>query len=167
MSYKNISDFKRVLESKTKVRFQDCDPFNHLNNAAYLNYFINAREDQLLDNYGIDIYEMARKEGKSWVVGSNQIAYLKPAFLMEDVVIQTQLLHFGDSHIAVELRMLNAAKTEVKSVMWSTFVHFNLLHQKREIHSDEFMKLFHKVANPVKEKSFEERVVTFKKQKLS
>ncbi len=34
-----------VLGSKTKIRFQDCDPFNHLNNAAYINYLINARED--------------------------------------------------------------------------------------------------------------------------
>ena len=117
---------QNILESKTKVRFQDCDPFNHLNNAAYLNYFMNAREDQLIDNYGIDIYKMARKEGRSCVVGSNQITYLKPAFLMEEIVIQSQLLQFGDSHLLVELRMLNLDKTEIKAIMWSTFVHFNL-----------------------------------------
>ena len=70
------------LESNVKIRFQDCDPFNHLNNAAYINYLINAREDQILEHYKIDIYKMARTTGKSWVVGSNQIAYINPAFLM-------------------------------------------------------------------------------------
>lgn len=70
-----MKELPKILESRTKIRFQDCDPFNHLNNAAYLNYFINAREDQLIINYGIDIYQMDQKEGKSWVVGSNQIAY--------------------------------------------------------------------------------------------
>lgn len=161
-----MPEFQNVLESKTKVRFQDCDPFNHLNNAAYLNYFMNAREDQLIDNYGIDIYKMARKEGKSWVVGSNQIAYLKPAFLMEEIVIQSQLLQFGNSHLLVELRMLNSDKTEIKAIMWSTFVHFNLLQQKRETHSEEFMALFKNVVNPTTEPSFEQRISAVKKQKL-
>tara|TARA_R110000772_G_scaffold111072_1_gene214792 strand:+ start:304 stop:789 length:486 start_codon:yes stop_codon:yes gene_type:complete len=161
-----MQEFQNVLESKTKVRFQDCDPFNHLNNAAYLNYFMNAREDQLIDNYGVDIYKMARKEGKSWVVGSNQIAYLKPAFLMEEIVIQSQLLQFGDSHLLVELRMLNSDKTEIKAIMWSTFVHFNLVQQKRETHSEEFMELFKNVLNPVIEPSFEQRISAVKKQKL-
>lgn len=161
-----MPELRNILESKTKVRFQDCDPFNHLNNAAYLNYFMNAREDQLIDNYGIDIYKMARKEGKSWVVGSNQIAYLKPAFLMEEIVIQSQLLQFGDSHLLVELRMLNSDKTEIKAIMWSTFVHFNLLEQKRETHSEEFMELFNNVVNPVTDSSFEQRVMAFKKQNL-
>ena len=160
---KNLS---KILKSKTKVRFQDCDPFNHLNNAAYLNYFMNAREDQLINNYGIDIYEMARKEGKSWVVGSNQIAYLKPAFLMEEVIIESQLLQFEESQLLVELRMFNANKTEVKSVMWSTFVHFNLLQQKKEIHSEAFMKLFKSVVNPIDEAVFEARISALRKLRV-
>ena len=156
----------KILESRTKIRFQDCDPFNHLNNAAYLNYLINAREDQLIDNYDIDIYKMARKNGISWVVGSNQIAYLKPAFLMEEVIIESQLLQFDNSQLLVELKMLNSSKTEVKAVMWSSFVHFNLLRQTREVHSEEFMKLFQAVVSPVEEKFFEQRVLSFKKQRV-
>ena len=161
-----MQELPQVLTSRTKVRFQDCDPFNHLNNAAYLNYFINAREDQLIDNYGIDIYKMARKEGKSWVVGSNQIAYLKPAFLMEEVIIESQLLQFEESQLLVELRMLNSDRSEIKAIMWSTFVHFNLLQQKREPHSEEFLNLFNNVVNPVPQPSFEKRISAFKKQKL-
>ena len=161
-----MKNLEKVLESKAKIRFQDCDPFNHLNNAAYLNYFMNAREDQLIDNYDIDIYKMARKEGKSWVVGDNQIAYLRPAFLMEDVVIQSRLLKFDESKIQVELCMLNANKTEIKAIMWSTFVHFNLIQQKREIHSEDFMNLFKSVVNPVDEAIFEARIQSFKRQRV-
>ena len=73
---------EKILKSKAIIRFQDCDPFNHLNNAAYLNYFTNAREDQIKNYYDIDIYAMAKESGISWVVGSNQIAYINPAFLM-------------------------------------------------------------------------------------
>jgi len=36
----------KILQSTYQVRFQDSDPFRHLNNARYLDYFVNAREDQ-------------------------------------------------------------------------------------------------------------------------
>ena len=75
-----MTKLPNVLQSKTKIRFQDCDPFNHLNNGSYINYFMNHREDAILEHYHIDIYKMALKEGKSWVSSSNQIGYLKPAF---------------------------------------------------------------------------------------
>lgn len=156
----------KLLTSTAKIRFQDCDPFNHLNNAAYINYLINAREDQLISYYGIDIYDLARKEGQSWVVGSNQIAYLKPALLMEQVNISSQLLRFDDSTLLVELRMNGSTKDDLKAIMWSNFVHFNLLKQQRAQHSQKFMNLFEAVANPVAETTFEQRILTFRSQKV-
>tara|TARA_R110002049_G_scaffold72237_3_gene186360 strand:+ start:1561 stop:2061 length:501 start_codon:yes stop_codon:yes gene_type:complete len=156
----------KVLETKAKIRFQDCDPFNHLNNGSYINYFMNHREDALIDNYDVDIYKMAKKEGKSWVSSSNQIAYLKPVFLMETVIIESQLIHFTDSELRVEMRMYNKDKSQLKCIIWSGFVHFNLLAQKREQHSDEFMNLFKSVHNPIDSQTFEERLEQFKPQSL-
>jgi len=152
-----------ILQSAVKIRFQDCDPFNHLNNAAYLNYFVNAREDQILEHYEIDIYEMARTEGKSWVVASNQISYINPAFLMEEVIIESQVLKFDTSSISIEMKMWNKDKTKIKAVMWSTLVYFNLMKQKREQHSEELMNLFNSVLNPIKTTQFEIRINYFKK----
>lgn len=161
-----MTELPKLLESTAKIRFQDCDPFNHLNNAEYLNYMINAREDQLIENYGIDIYEMARNEGKSWVVGSTQIAYIRPAFTMEEVKISSRLLRFDDSNIIVEMQMTGLLNNDLKAVMWSNFVHFNLLKQKREVHSQKFMNLFESVANPVVETTFEDRISTIRSQKV-
>ena len=152
-----------ILQSAVKIRFQDCDPFNHLNNAAYLNYFVNAREDQILEHYEIDIYKMARTEGKSWVVASNQISYINPAFLMEEVIIESQVLKFDTSSISIEMKMWNKDKTKIKAVMWSTLVYFNLMKQKREQHSEELMNLFNSVLNPIKTNQFEIRINYFKK----
>ena len=159
-----MKKFDKILKSKAIIRFQDCDPFNHLNNAAYLNYFTNAREDQIKNYYGIDIYAMAKESGISWVVGSNQIAYINPAFLMEDIVIESQLLNYKSTSLFVELRMWNKDETKIKAVMWSNFVHFNLLNQKRENHYDQIMKLFEEVHNPVDTSSFEKRVDFFKRK---
>ena len=84
---------------------------------------------------------------------------------MEEVIIDLRLIKYNDTQIDIELRMLNATKTEVKAIMWSTFDHFNLIQQKREVHSEELLKLFKKVKKPVVEKQFEERIAVFKRQR--
>ena len=126
----------------------------------------NAREDHLIKFYGIDIYKMAREEGKSWVVGSNQIAYIKPAFLMEEVIIETQAIRFGKYDLIVELRMWNQDRSEIKAIMWSNFVHYNLITQKKEAHSEALMSLFENVLAPVESNTFEDRIRSFKSGKL-
>lgn len=154
-----MKPLEKVLESKVKVRFPDCDPFNHLNNSKYLDYFINAREDQVLEFYDFDIHKLAREKGLSWVVAQNQIAYMAPATLMETVLIESQLLSCQDKNLVVEALMWNENKTVLKAIIWTMLVHVNLRTQKSEVHSEELMQLFREVENPHKEKvSFEERV---------
>lgn len=148
----------KILESKTKVRFQDCDPFNHLNNSKYIDYFINAREDQLVENYDLDIYNVAMTEGASWVVGSNQVSYLKPAFTMEMIRIESQLINYSHQSIQVELRMYNESRTELKSVIWSKFVHIDMKTHRSMQHASKYMQLFEKVHLPVSETTFEDRI---------
>lgn len=153
---------KKIVESKTKIRFQDCDPFNHLNNGSYINYFMNHREDMLLEHYNLDIYGMAKKLGKSWVSSSNQIAYLKPAFLMETVVFESQLIRYSNTELQVEMRMYNENKSHLKAIIWCEFVHFNLLAQKREKHSEDLMTFFNSVLNPINANTFEARLLQIK-----
>lgn len=155
----------KLVSSTTKIRFQDCDPFNHLNNGSYINYFINHREDQLIKHYNIDIYDMAKSIGISWVTGSNQIAYLRPAFLMETVIIESQLISYDDSELKVEMRMYDENRTQLKAVLWSVFVHFNLVKQKRTLHRASEMELFKVIHNPIHTNIFEERIQNLKLQK--
>lgn len=152
----------KILESKTKIRFQDCDPFNHLNNGKYINYFMNHREDVLIKYYDVDIYKMAKQYGTSWVSSSNQIVYLKPAFLMETVTIESQLIHFDDSNLLAEMRMYNEDKSQLKALIWCGFVHYNILKQKRHEHSEDMMSLFKNIINPVSTSIFKQRVLDLK-----
>ncbi|OIQ41765.1 MAG: thioesterase [Bacteroidetes bacterium MedPE-SWsnd-G1] len=156
----------KILESKVRVRFQDCDPFNHLNNSSYIDYFFNAREDQLLKDYDINIYEHAQKTGKGWVVVSNQISYFKPALLTETVTVETQIINFSQRSIQVELRMFDESKTQLKAIMWSKFAYFDIRNQKGAEHSEDFMKLFSEAHAPIEAKTFEERMTNILKGKL-
>lgn len=159
-----MNELPKTLSSKAKIRFQDCDPFNHLNNGSYTNYFMNHREDELIKKYNIDVYKMASKLGKSWVSSSNQIAYIKPAFLMETVLIESQLIKHSNSELLVEMCMYNEDKSHLKAIIWSGFVHFNLLSQKREVHSKELLNLFKAINIDLNATTFEERVLQLKSQ---
>lgn len=162
-----MNSLPKKLESKTKVRFQDCDPFNHLNNSKYLDYFINAREDQLLQYYNLDLYKIIREDKLGWVVSNSQISYLIPAFTMEEVIIETQLIQFTSKHLMIEARMWNKDKTILKSFCWMSFIHFNLKTNQVESHSEYFMNLFNGIINPVSEISFRERELRFRGKKVS
>lgn len=148
---------KKILTTKTRIRFQDCDPFNHLNNSRYIDYFINAREDQIKEHYGIDIFELIRTEKISWVVASNQLAYISPAFTMEMVCIQSKLIQYSDKSLLVEMTMWDEAQTKLKALLWVKFIHFDLVTQTVKKHSDELMTLFSSIADPVETLIFEER----------
>lgn len=153
----------RIPSSFLTIRFQDCDPFNHLNNGRYVDYFLNAREDQVLEHYELDIYKIARETGLCWVVSTSQVAYLRPAFTMEKVLIETQLITYSPKHLQVEMRMYDAAKKQLKSFCWMGFVHFDLRTNKVAEHSSTYMDLFKQVHTPVEVASFDERLATFKR----
>ena len=150
---------KKVLESTMKIRFHDCDPYNHLNNSRYIDYLVTARGDQLIENYKLDIYQLAQTKLIAWVSAQTQISYIIPAYLMEEVTIQTQLLAYSEKSLLFEASMWNADKTVLKSVMWAKLVHFHLTTQKSHPHSAELMALFEQIVNPLPEPTdFETRV---------
>ncbi|MCV9927158.1 acyl-CoA thioesterase [Flavobacterium sp. LS1R49] len=148
---------EKVLKTKRKIRFQDCDPFNHLNNSKYLEYFINAREDQIAEHYNLDIFKLMKTSALSWVVASNQISYMRPAFTMETVVIESQLIQYTDNVLLVEMKMWNEDETELKALLWIKFIHYSFQTKKVADHSDDLMKLFQAVVVPVEQTIFENR----------
>ena len=150
---------EKFSESSVTIRFPDCDPFNHLNNSRYIDYFINAREDHLAKDHQFNIYAYAKEKKLSWVVSQNQIAYLKPAILMETVVILSGILQMDQKQILVEMQMWNKEKTKLKSLLWTRFTHFNFAIQKSETHSPELMAKFKPFENSgIGVGSFERRI---------
>lgn len=158
-----MAHLKKVLESPMKIRFHDCDPFNHLNNSRYLDYIMTARGDQLADHYNLDIYKLAREQGVGWVIAQTQISYLAPARLMEEVIIETQLLSFSERSLHLEAFMWNHNKSHLKAVVWVKFVHYNLITQKSHSHDEALMNFFSQIVNPLQQETgFEQRIKSLK-----
>ena len=160
MSARNLS---KEVESQVLVRFPDCDSFGHLNNSKYIDYIINAREDQLVKYYDFNAYKIAAETGNAWVVAQTQIAYVIAAELMETLTIRTRLLFYSEKYLIVEAIMYNESKTQLKAVMWTKLAHYNLKERKSCEHSLELMEFFKEVYYPIHNNlTYEERVKSLK-----
>jgi len=121
------------------IRFNDCDPLGHLNNARYLDYFLNAREDHLRDHYGIDLREWASR-GIGFVVSHHEIRYLRPVLYNDRVAIESALIGWGDTWLLVEMLMYDSDRRQLKAILWTTFTRIDPRTGKRVSHPAEFME---------------------------
>jgi acyl-CoA thioester hydrolase len=135
-------------ETLAIVRFQDCDPFGHLNNARYIDYFLNARMDHLMQFYGINIYSKHQPMTASWVTRKNQIAYLRPAMLAEAILVRTRLIYYNENTIVVEGLMLDKDARHLKALMWMEFAYVNMSTGRLTNHTEDWIKLLEAVLLP-------------------
>lgn len=128
------------------IRFQDCDPMGHLNNARFIDYILNAREDHLMEHYNLDLREYMQK-GLGWMVANHEIYYRKPALYNEKVLIRTSLIEYGESELLMEAIVMDERETHIKALQWTKFVFVNARTGKREVHSDDLLPFFASVLN--------------------
>jgi acyl-CoA thioester hydrolase len=132
----------KELESEAWIDFQDCDPFGHLNNARYLNYFMQARTQQLKENYGFDIYAHTAETGNGWVVAQTHLAYLMPAKFNANVKIRTRLLHHDNFRLVPEAVMLSGDGERVHALGWIEFIYVNTAKGRPVKYDEELQRFF-------------------------
>ena len=140
----------KEMESTSFIRFQDCDSFQHLNNARYIDYMINAWEDQLRTYFDFSLFEHIKLNNAGWVVVRTQIAYLHPAALSEEVTIKTRALQLTESNIVVEAMMLDRDQKRPKALSWIEFTYISLATRRPVKHTDELIGMFEGMCEPEK-----------------
>jgi acyl-CoA thioester hydrolase len=110
----------------------------HLNNARYIDYMLNAREDHLKQFYQINLLEY-HKQGIGWVVRRHDIQYVRPAFYNEIVCIESRLIELGESHVMVEMLMFDEKQTTLKAIMWTNFTSIDVKTGRKKEHPVAFM----------------------------
>ncbi len=152
-------------ESRVIIRFQDCDPLQHLNNAKYFDYYFNAREDQVAKLYGFSPGQLFRELGTSWVVYQHQIAYVRPALVSEWIRIRSRLIHFTEDTTVTEYFMTDDAGRQLKNVLWVTSKYISVATGKRIPHDPAVMDFLGVICEPnvkFEELVFNERIRAIK-----
>lgn len=81
--------------SLVKVRFNECDPMGHLNNANYLTYLEQTAFDAAA-TAGFDRFGLVENYGALFVVRKHEVTYHQPALENEWLMIRT----WGNAHRA-------------------------------------------------------------------
>ena len=128
-------------ETIHRIHFQDCDMLGHLNNARFLDYFLNAREDHTTAHYSLNMGELAREQHAAWVITKHHISYLKPARQGMQVRILSQLIHFDNSSLVLEMQMRSEDGTRLLALLWSEMAYVTMLAGTRADHANAMMDL--------------------------
>ena len=129
--------YPKKLYSKAVIRFQDCDPLKHLNNAKYFDYFFNAREDQVATVYEFDYNDYFEHNQTSWVVYNHQIAYVSSAKVSERVKIISSVIYYNDDTLVTEFVMTDQHCQTVRAVLWTTSKYIHVPSGKKTNHQPE------------------------------
>ncbi len=131
------------IEQKPKsyytIRFHDCDPYGHLNNVRYFNYMLDAREDHLKEYYNLSLKDFF-SQGLAWVIGNQEIFYVRPASYGEKVCIYSSLIEATKEYLINEIVMSDENGKKIKAVLWAKHICVSTQTMKKQDHPDEFME---------------------------
>jgi thioesterase-3 len=164
--YNPEKNYPKETESRVVIRFQDCDPLQHLNNAKYFDYFFNAREDQVPKLYGMEMIDLIKKYRATWVVYSHNISYIRPARVGEWVRIMSRVIWSNQNTILVEYYMTDDSKKELKTLLWSTMRYVNMDDGKSTEHQGAVVEFIKAASDNIdlSETSIQERIREIKNQ---
>lgn len=108
---------------KKRILFSDCDPFGHLYNTRYLDYFLDAREEHVAANYPV-LHAALQSRETNWVIVSNDVRYVSATKLGEVVSIASAIVRFTRNSALLEITMRNDGG--LKAMMWSWLRHVDL-----------------------------------------
>ena len=153
-----MPELNKIPRKELMIRFADCDPLGHLNNTRYLDYFLNAREDHLMESYGLSVYQVGKETGFTWVSANYKMAFLKEAMAQESVSISSRLIDYNESRIRVEMQMNSKDLSICKAVLWAEFWYFDLKTRSAAKHHEKWMGLFEQLLFPIEEEGFDLRL---------
>ncbi|MFT7002644.1 MAG: acyl-CoA thioester hydrolase [Spirosomataceae bacterium] len=161
--------YQKVTQSRSLIRFQDCDPLNHLNNAKYFDYYFNAREDNVAAQFDFKFSEIFQQYHSIWVVYQHQIAYLRPAHVNEWVQIHSRIIHYNADTLLTEYYMTDDEGGEVKNVLVTTSKYIDTRVGRRTTHQPFVMDYLEATAFDnisMETYDFQDRLKVIKKEML-
>ncbi|WP_026999577.1 acyl-CoA thioesterase [Eisenibacter elegans] len=135
-------------ESTAIIRFQDCDPLGHLNNAKYFDYFFNSREDLVPEKYGVNPVTFFKKYQSGWVIYNHQISYLRSALPGERVAIRSGIIFYDHDTVVTEYLMTDLSRQQLMAVLWATSKFIDGKTGKKSTHPEEVVAFLERAYIP-------------------
>src|SRR5262249_42432702 len=105
----------RLISHRLTVRFRDCDPLGHVNNAVYLTYLEQARFTLWRQQLGFVARPVSEggKRGEGMILARAEIDFRAQARYGDDLEVQLSLASVGRSSFTYECQIVRLPAGDV------------------------------------------------------
>ena len=98
-----------LIRHRLAVRFSDCDPLGHVNNAVYSTYLEQARFALWRAQAGVELRRAARGEGREgFILARTEIDFRSEAHEGDELEVRLMLDGFGRTSAAYSYEVVDA-----------------------------------------------------------
>ncbi len=127
-----------LIRHRLTVRFSDCDPLGHVNNAVYSTYLEQARFALWRAQAGVELRRAARGEGREgFILARTEIDFRSEAHEGDELEVRLMLDGFGRSSAAYSYEVVDAPSGRLVANAKSVQVWYDYQAKKPVILSEE------------------------------
>ena len=129
-----------LITHRLQVRFRDCDPLGHVNNAVYLTYLEQARFNLWRAQLGFEARSAADSgpRGVGFILARVEFDFRAQAKYGDDLDVKLRLDGFGRTSFTYSYEIVNAASGQLVSTAKTVLVRFDYDAQKPAPLDDAF-----------------------------
>ncbi len=138
----------RLIAHRLNVRFRDCDPLGHVNNAVYLTYLEQARFTLWRAQMGFVARPAAEggRRGEGMILARAEIDFRAQARYGDELEVQVSLASFGRSSFAYEYQVVRLPAGDVMATARTVQVWFDYDRERAVPLTDEMKR---QLAEPI------------------
>ena len=116
----------KMIETRERVLFTDCDPYGHMGSAAYLVKAINHRLSAVTHQLGFDTLHAAQNLGVAFVNKEMHMDFRASALFDEELVVRSWIDRCRGYRMIVVVLILRASNQELLCQITAESVTVNL-----------------------------------------
>lgn len=127
-----------LIRHRLTVRFSDCDPLGHVNNAVYSTYLEQARFALWRAQAGVELRRAARGEGREgFILARTEIDFRSEAHEGDELEVRLTLDGFGRTSAAYSYEVVDAPSGRLVANAKSVQVWYDYQAKKPVILTDD------------------------------
>jgi len=95
-------------ESTITIRFSDCDPMGHANNASYFTFMEESRVILFQDTFPTPALDVDAATSYPFIIAEITCRFLAPTYANQKIIIKNRIAHIGNSSFTIEYDLLDA-----------------------------------------------------------
>lgn len=123
------------------VRFADCDPMGHTNNAKYFTYMEQARVALFKSIFSVPVDSPLKPEYFPFILAEISCRFLKPTYAENALMVIAEVKEVKNSSFFIEYEIINANTKDVVATGKSAQVWYDYQSGKSTPIPDPFRKI--------------------------